>query len=186
MRRLLAMLMMALFVVGSAACNRRDGDEPAPAIDAALMAYLSEARALHHTANVKEDSGDLAGAAAAIERLIAAPRPHGADKPAPEIAEVLADANARLAELRVKQGDLDKADAAVRAGLELAPDVTYFRGHLFEIDGLLEEARAKKLAADGKADEAEKARQRAMQKLEEAVRIQEQVIKRTLPKEGGS
>ena len=78
MRRLLAMLMMALFVVGSAACNRRDGDEPAPAIDAALMAYLSEARALHHTANVKEDSGDLAGAAAAGDRGPAT----GADGPA--------------------------------------------------------------------------------------------------------
>jgi tetratricopeptide (TPR) repeat protein len=186
MRRLFTMLLMAIVLVGAAACNRRDGEEPAPAIDAPLMAYLSEARALHHVANVKEDSGDLAGAAAAIERLIAAPRPHTGDKPAPEITEVVADAQARLAELRVKQGELDKAEAAVRAGLELAPEATYFRGHLFEIDGLLEEARAKKLAADGKADEAEKARQRALQKLEEAVRIQEQVIKRTLSKEAGS
>jgi tetratricopeptide (TPR) repeat protein len=154
-------------------------DEGAPVVDTEIMAYLSEARALHHQANLKEDANDLDGAIAAMDRLAAAKRPHP-ERTVPEIDEVLADTYARLAELELKKGDLDEAARAVDKGLERAPEPTYFRGHLVEVQGLVEEARAARLADAGKAAEAAKARERAIALLEEVVKIQDQVIQRSL------
>jgi tetratricopeptide (TPR) repeat protein len=173
---------LALFVALAIAigCARRDGepDGSGPVVDMDLMAFLSEARALHHQANLKEESGDLTGAAAAMERLTNARRPH--DGKAPEVEEVLADAYARLAELELRRGSLPKADDAVKNGLVHAPDPTYFRGHLIEVEGLIEEARASSLADAGQSGEAARAREKAIQLLEEVVRIQDQVIQRSL------
>lgn len=174
---------LAIFVLG-VACGRKDENDPPP-VDTEIMAFLSEARALHHQANIKEESGDLPGAIGAMERLVAAKRPHP-DRPTPEVDEVLADAYARLAELELRRGALDRARTAVESGLEHAPDPTYFRGRLIEVDGLVEEARAAELADAGKADEAARAREKAIELLEEVVRIQDQVIQRSLAnKEAG-
>lgn len=183
LRAVMLLLALALAV----GCGRRDGDgDGAPAVDTELMAFLSEARALHHQANLREDAGDLAGAIASMERLVAAQRPHP-ERPAPEVDEVLADAYARLAELRLRKGDLTSAADAVARGLERAPDPTYFRGRLVEVQGLVEEARAAELADAGRPEEAARARERAIQLLEEVVRIQDQVIKRSLAnREAGS
>jgi tetratricopeptide (TPR) repeat protein len=185
-----ALVLLGCAVVLTASllgCGRRDGgadsDGGAAVVDTDLMAFLSEARAFHHQANLKEEAGDLAGAAAAMERLTAARRPH--DRAMPEVEEVLADAYARLAELDLRQNDSGRAAAAVKNGLAHAPEPTYFRGHLLEVEGLVEEARAGTLADAGKADEAARARERAIQLLEEVVRIQDQVIQRSLSKEAG-
>jgi tetratricopeptide (TPR) repeat protein len=187
---LLLALLVAFGVVP--ACSRHldpRADEGTP-VDTEIMAFLSEARALHHEANLKEESGDLPGAVSAVERLVAARRPHpdrtGAiPQSPPEIEEVLADAYARLAELRLKQGQLDPAAGAVKSGLEHVAEATYFRGHLVEVQGLVEEARAAQLADAGNAAEAAKAREHAIQLLEEVVKIQDQVIQRSLGKDGG-
>jgi tetratricopeptide (TPR) repeat protein len=182
---LLVALAMAFGVVP--ACSRHEGgaDDGTP-VDTEIMAFLSEARALHHEANLKEESGDLGGAVAAMERLVGARRPHADRKAAPpEVEEVLADAYARLAELRLKKGELDPAAAAVKSGLEHVAEATYFRGHLVEVQGLVEEARAAQLADAGNAAEAAKAREHAIQLLEEVVKIQDQVIQRSLGKDGG-
>lgn len=186
--RLYAILGVALALAVTAGtlgsgCSRRDGAEgsdngASQVVDTALMAYLSEARALHHQANLKEDASDLAGAAAAMERLTTAPRPH--DGKAPEVQEVLADAYARLAELELRRGELARAAEAVKAGLIHAPEPTYFKGHLIEVQGLIEEARAADLQDAGKNEEAIAARERAISLLEEVVRIQDQVIQRSL------
>jgi tetratricopeptide (TPR) repeat protein len=165
-------------------CSRHDGTDEGTPVDTEIMAFLSEARALHHEANMKEESGDLAGAVSAMERLVAARRPHP-ERKGPEVEEVLADAYARLAELRLKKGELDPAAGAVKSGLEHVAEATYFRGHLVEVQGLVEEARAAQLADAGNAAEAAKARERAIQLLEEVVKIQEQVIQRSLGKDGG-
>jgi hypothetical protein len=179
--RLLLVLVLALSL---AACARRseETDGGAPVVDTELMAFLSEARALHHEANLKEDSGDLAGATATMERLTNAARPHDGPgkKPLPEVEEVLADAYARLAELELRQNALPGAAEAIQSGLAHAPDSTYFRGHLLEVEGLVEEARAASLADAGKTEEAARARARAIGLLEEVVRIQDQVIQRSL------
>jgi hypothetical protein len=186
-------LVHAIVIVAAAAsalgagCGReRDGSAPGcpstegPAIDRPTMAFLSIARSLHHEADLHESGGDIAGATAALERLVAVPAPAAA-----EVDEVLADAHARLAELRLRRGDFEGAGRDVRAGLDHARAPTYFRGHLLEVEGLVEEARARMLADAGKPGEAQQARAKAMAVLEEAVEMQEQVIARALA-DGGN
>ncbi len=175
--------LVVVFLAASLACSRRDagdGEPPPPPIDTELMAFLSEARALHHQANLREDLGDLDGAIAAMERLAAAPHSRPRERTPPEIEEVLADTYARVAELRLRKGDLEAAVRAVETGLTHAPDSTYFRGHLLEISGLVEETRAGIADDAGQPDAARQSRQRAIALLEEVVRIQEAVIQRSL------
>jgi hypothetical protein len=158
--------------------GRVAGDAGTP-VDTEVMAFLSEARALHHQANLRESAGDGTGATEAIDRLVRAERPHPAEK-IPEVEEVLADAFARLAELHLARRDVEGALHAVDQGLAHAPSPTYFRGHLLEVQGIIEEARAAELADAGKKDDSAKARAHASELLQEAVRVQEQVIGRAL------
>lgn len=181
-RRGLLVLFAAALALSSAACDRHSTGttgEDAPVVDMDLMAFLSEARALHHQANLKEESGDLAGAANAMQRLVNARQPHGGAK-TPEVEEVLADAYARLAELELKQNHLEPAGKAVESGLAHTTEPTYFKGHLVEVQGLVEEARSAELADAGKPQEAARSREKAIQLLEEVVRIQDQVIQKSL------
>jgi hypothetical protein len=163
------------------ACSRREGAgcpgsaTSADAVDEPLLAFLSAARSLHHEADTKLAAGDAPGAVAALERLIAMPAPSRV-----EVAEVLADTHARLAELRLGQGDIDGGAREVQVGLERVQGATYFRGHLLEVSGLIEEARASALADAGKGEEAARVRARAVGLLEEAVEVQERVIDRAL------
>jgi tetratricopeptide (TPR) repeat protein len=171
--------VLAIGVAVAIGCRGRENGEQdsTQLVDVELMAFLSEARALHHQANLKEESNDLPGATTAMQRLVSARRP---GKTTPEVNEVLADAYARLAELQLRQGALAPAAEAIKSGLGHAPEPTYFRGHLVEVEGLVEEARAAGLADAGKPEEAARARERAIQLLEEVVRIQDQVIQRSL------
>jgi tetratricopeptide (TPR) repeat protein len=188
-KRVLAMLGAATIFASLAlyGCPPADGgkatqgtsSEAGTPIDTELMAYLSAARALHHQANLKEDGGDLPGAIAAMNRLVGLQRPFPG-RTVPEIEEVLADAYARLAELRLKNDQTDDALKDIAQGLAHAKEPTYFRGHLVEVQGIVEEARYRMLADAGKKDEADKAKARAIQLLDEAVNIQRQVIERTL------
>jgi len=183
-----ALTVCAVLAVAAAqpGCARsRDGGAPRSAedagapVDVAVMAYLSEARALHHQANVHEGTGDVGAAIAPLERLVGAPRPHAGDE-VPEVDEVLADTHARLADLRLRAGDIDGAAREVKDGMAHAPGATYFRGHLLEVGGIVEEARAASLADAGKADEAARARAGAIDLLRRAVEIQEKVIEASL------
>lgn len=151
-----------------------------PAIDEAVMAFLSGARALHHEADIHEKDGDVDGAVASLRRLVAMPAPS-----AVEVQEVLADAHARLAELELLEGDVAGATRDVEAGLRTVQGPTYFRGHLLEVQGRVEEARANALADAGKSDQAAAAKARALTALEQAVHVQEQVIEHALADGGG-
>ena len=166
------------------ACGKASprGDDGAP-FDVETMAYLSEARALHHQAGIKEDAGDVAGAIATMSRLTSAARPHP-ERKVPEVEEVLADAFARRAELELRDGKPDAALGSVREGLGHAEAPTFFRGHLVEVQGLIEKARGASLADAGKPEEAKAARDRAIRLLDEAVKIQEGVVNASL--EGGA
>ncbi len=181
--RPLALLLAIALSLG--ACTRRPGadDDPVP-IDVQTMAYLSEARAFHHQASLKEETNDLPGAIASLERLTRAARPHP-DRAVPEVEEVLADAYARLAELELQAGDLAGAERAVKEGLGHATEPTFFRGHLVEVQGLVEKARSASLADAGRPDEARAARERAIQLLDEAVKIQDKVVQGSL-RDGGA
>lgn len=158
------------------------GDDGAP-IDVETMAYLSEARALHHQAGIKEDTGDIPAAIAAMARLTSAQRPHP-ERKVPEVEEVLADAYARKAELELRTNDTGAALGSVQEGLKHAESPTFFRGHLLEVEGLIEKARGSAFADAGKNDEAKAARDRAIRLLDEAVKVQEGVVNASL--DGGS
>jgi hypothetical protein len=151
---------------------REDGGTP---IDTDVMAYLSLARSLHHQANLSEDSRDVPGAIAPLEHLVRAPKPHEGTK-VPEVEEVLADTYARMAELRLRTSDLTAAEADVREGLTHAPDPTYFRGHLLEVMGIIDEVRASGLADAGLVGAAEQTRAKARELLKQAVAVQEEVL----------
>jgi len=156
--------------------------QAAVVVDPVLLAFLSKARSAHHSADAFEASGDIVGAIAELEALTRGPRP-GGDKPLVEVSEVLSDTHARLADLQSGRGQFDAAIEHVDSGLKLATNVTYFRGHLFEVRGLVEERRAKSLEQSGETDKAKDARKAAISAFDEAVRIQDQVILEAL---GGS
>jgi hypothetical protein len=180
-----------IWVLGASGCAKsapisaREPEDGGLPIDTDVMAYLSLARSLHHQANVREDSNDLPGAIAPLERLVREQEPHRGTR-VPEVEEVLADTYARLAELRLRNRDVEEASQDVRAGLSHAPESTYFRGHLLEVEGVLEETRAAQLFDAGRAEEATRARARAFDLLNQAVEVQEQVVTKSLGDEAGA
>jgi len=179
--------LVLLLAFSGLGCARRDGPDrdcppaadSAALVDPTLLAFLSLARSAHHKADVKEEGQDLAGAIAELDALVRRRVP-GAGAPAAEIREVLADTRARLADLKSRQGLFAEAEREISSGLELAREPNYFRGHLFEVRGAVEERRAKSLEKAGSRAEAEQAKQRALEAFEEAIRIQAGVIERSL------
>jgi hypothetical protein len=174
-------LLMALGGGLLARCDRSDSvksDESA-VVDNELLAFLSLARARHHEANLLEQSGDFNGAIAALQKIVDAPKPHPGQR-LPEVEEVLADTYARMAELKLGQNDVAGARHDVETGLLHVTDPTYFRGHLLEDYGIVEETRTATLRDAGDDAEAEKARLHALSLLREAVNVQESVIGRVL------
>ena len=182
---LLAFALAVLLALGASlsACSR---EEPSPArctpedagtpVDPLLLAFLSRARSAHHLADDHEGAGDLNAALQPLAQLVAGPLPRvGSSELAPEVREVLADTRARLADLRSRLGAYDQAISDVHAGLEQARDPNYFRGHLLETEGLVEERRAKALQASNPSA-AGAARQRAIGLLEQAMSVQSSVI----------
>jgi hypothetical protein len=170
-------IALALALTGLAGCAQKTCDDTASStpVDPVLMSFLGSARAAHHLADGREEKGDLAGAEAALGSLLSGPLPPKKD--AAEVREVLADTRARLADFRSRRDDFDAALGDVQKGLELVPEQSYFRGHLFETRGLIEERRTKALTASGDSVGAAQARERALAAFEEAMRIQQAVIK---------
>ena len=164
-----------------AGCSKRERDEDCVServVDPVLLAFLSQARSAHHVADQREAEGDVAAALRALETLTSAQKPPGG---APEVEEVLADTRARSADLLSRAGRFDQAEAELSAGLENAKAASYFRGHLFEVRGLLEERRGKALRSAGRGQEADQARDRSLTAYEEAMKIQAEVIRRATP-----
>jgi hypothetical protein len=159
-------------------CSGLDAGTP---VDPLLLAFLSRARAAHHVADEQESTGDLAAAITPLAALTSGPLPHapGAQL-APEVREVLADTHARLADLRSRQGAFELALVDVQAGLENANEPNYFRGHLLETEGLVEERQAKALETKDPSAAAA-ARARAIGLLEQAMAVQAQVIDSATP-----
>jgi hypothetical protein len=188
MRRALSTLAVSLaLAVPLAGCGRPGNDAgdcacaAEPVVDAALLAFLSKARAAHHQADLAQEDGNLDLAIAALEPIASGPRPasvHG--EAPPEVAEVIADTRARLADLRSDLGHFAAAGEDIAQGLALATKPTHFRGHLYEVSGLVHERQAKALAAQGDEAGAAAARARALDAFEMAIKIQDQVITEAL------
>jgi hypothetical protein len=149
-------------------------------VDPELMAFLSKARAAHHKADIAEKEGNLAAAVEHVSGIVDGPLP----AVTPEVSEVLSDAYARRAGLEAKLERFDDAAFDVERGLGFAPETSYFRGHLFEVLGNVEEARASALAAEGDARGGEDAASDALDAYGEAIRIQDEVIQRALAPSG--
>jgi hypothetical protein len=171
-----------LSVLAFSACAKKErGDDCGSSehvVDPVLLAFLSQARSAHHVADEQEAKGDTAAALRALEALTQSARPPGS---APEVDEVLADTQARIADLLSRAGRFDPADQAIERGLESARAPSYFRGHLFEVRGLIEERREKALRATSRGQEADKARERSLAAYEEAMKIQAEVIQKAAP-----
>jgi len=182
LRTLLCVALASALACAAMGCAKERAPEGTSreGVDTVLLAFLSQARALHHEANLREEEGDVAGARAAMQRLVEAKRPS-----TPEVFEVLADAYARKAELEVRQGDLSAAAESVQQGLTHATDRGYFRGHLLETSGVVDEARARALTDAGRNEEAAVVRKRALSALEEAISMQAEVIDKALSADGG-
>jgi tetratricopeptide (TPR) repeat protein len=147
----------------------------APVVDATLLAFLSKVRAAHHQADLSQDEGDLDLAIAALEPVVTAAHPSS-----PEAIEVIADTRARLADLRSDLGHYDAALADVEAGLALADPPTHFRGHLFEMKGVVLERRYHALEAAGEPEAAEKSKAEALEAFRKAIEVQDRVIDEAL------
>lgn len=175
-----AVICAALLLLGSVLvrCNQR-ATEHETVVDSEVLAFLSLARAHHHEANLLEQSGDARGAITALRKITEAPKPHPGQR-IPEVEEVLADTFARIAELELQLHDDAAARRDVESGLLHATEPTYFRGHLLEVYGIVEETRTGELLDAGREAEAAEARTHALQLLREAVNVQEGVIARVL------
>ncbi len=173
---LLAAFALACSLAGAAGCAKRESARgvAGEVVDEPLLAWLSSTRALHHEADIQEDQGQLGGAIATLERLLAKAPP----RKTPESDEVMADTRARLGDLRSRQGDFDAAMRDVDAGIALVPKVSYYAGHLLEVRGMIEQRRGDALVAKGDADGGSKAKERAMKAYEEAISVQDEVIRR--------
>jgi hypothetical protein len=177
-RSLLLIVLAALLAAG---CSKQAADDCGPTervVDPVLLAFLSQARSAHHVADQREAAGDTAAALRALHGLVDGPKP---PQGAPEVGEVLADTYARIADISSRAGRFDQADTALEAGLSNAKQPSYFRGHLFEVRGLVEERREKALRGSGRGLEADQARGRSLSAYEEAMKIQAEVILKASP-----
>jgi hypothetical protein len=204
-RRLALASVIALAALAAVACGKQaaDTESVAPAassrakaaapagcacageavVDPALLAFLSKARAAHHQADLAEDDKDTKRALAALGQITSGPLPGGKPVPA-EVAEVIADARARLADLESSAGDLDAALREIDAGLAYAVTPTHFRGHLFEVKGIVLERRIAALKEKGDSKGAERVKSEAITAFNEAIEIQNKVIEAALPGAG--
>jgi hypothetical protein len=202
MRRLALASALVAASLGLGACGKADLETVAPAassptrtaaapggaactcagevvVDPALLAFLSKARAAHHQADLAEDAKDTQRALAALAQITTGPLPGGTPVPA-EVAEVIADARARLADLESSAGDVDTALREIEAGLTYAVAPTHFRGHLFEVKGIVLERRIAALKEKGDSKGAEQVKGEAIAAFNEAIEIQNKVIEGAL------
>jgi len=171
--RTLTLLLGLLLAHRDHACT---ADTTATPVDPALLAFLSRARSAHHIADSQEEQHP-ARALATLRTVLDGPLPGQAEARPAEVLEVLADTGARVADLESQGQDFDGAVQSVNRALAWVPQASYFRGHLYEVLGLVEERRAHALAQSGKGEAAEQAKGRALAAFEQSMSIQSEVIR---------
>lgn len=166
-------LGLTVLALHGTACEPQGGEV---VVDPALVAFLSKARAAHHRADIAEGDGDRKAAIEALSSIIEGPLP----RTSPEVVEVVADTRARRADLRSQEGDFDGARRDVDDGLASAVAITHFRGHLYEVGGLIAERRAAALEKAGDGAGAKLAKEQAIGLYEKAIEVQDRVIREAL------
>lgn len=153
--------------------------QPEDALDEQLMVTLLEAKNFHHKANVYEMNGELDKAVAEIRKVLTIKFP--AD--APEAAEAVLDARARLAKLLMKLDKLDEAEKVVATGIKSAKSESFFLANLYTVAGQLHEARANKLKdSTTDADRAafKEHSRKAIEAFDKSIKINEAIQKRLM------
>lgn len=177
-----------IFAVFAIACLSEDAPPPPnptvcpPAVQGEpvapeLMAFLSRARSAHHAADLHEENGRIEQAIRTLRDVTSAPK---FETPPTEVREVLADTHARIADLESRREQFEAAETSIQRGLELARETTYFRGHLYEVRGLVFERQAKKYQKEGNGDAAKASTEKALSAFEESMKIQSQVIQQAV------
>lgn len=167
----------------AAGCGRDRCDESAPdggtEVDSTLLAFLSRARAAHHRADLYSDQP--ARALAVLEEITSGPLPGTPGRRPTEVREVLADTEARIASLHSELGHDQEAVTHVQRGLSQLTEDSYFRGHLYEVLGVVEQRRAERLAKAGQGDLSAQAKERALAAFERSMEINARVIQKAAP-----
>jgi hypothetical protein len=170
-------LLLALLILscsrGERSCGPSTGSAP---VDAALLAFLSRARAAHHIADAQEEHQPQE-ALKTLLSIVEGPLPGRPDTRPAEVLEVLADTAARVADLESQAEDFEAAVHSVSNALSWVPEPSYFRGHLYEVMGLVEERRSRALTRAGNTAAAEAAKNRALLAFEQSMTIQAEVIR---------
>ncbi len=180
MRAVAKLCLAAVLLQLTLGCSRSQRDcsasESQPIVEPGLLSFLSRARAAHHLADNQERTHPEQ-ALATLRAVLNGPKPGTPSGLTPEVREVLADTAARVADMESSLGRFNEATRTVHEALGWVPDVSYFRGHLFEVMGLIEERLARTLDQQQKPSEAQIARSRAMAAFEQSMEIQAEVIR---------
>ncbi len=179
-RPTVVLLRLALCLLVTFACSHgerscRPENMGAP-VDPALLAFLSRARAAHHVADGLEEQHPQ-DALRTLRAVLEGPLPGRAETRPAEVLEVLADTTARVADLESQARDFDAAVLSISEALPWVPEPSYFRGHLYEVLGIVEERRARVLTESGNAQSADQAKNRSLAAFETSMSIQAEVIR---------
>jgi tetratricopeptide (TPR) repeat protein len=145
--------------------------QPGDALSEELMLALSMAKNLHHKADVYLREMKSDEAVAALKQILAIRFPEGA----PEREDVTLDARARLAKLLASQGKLDEALTTTDDGIKTATRRSFFLANLHAVRGEILEGRALQIE-NSQPDQAKKLRHDAIQSLDEAIQIENQLL----------
>ena len=171
---------LSLWLLLAFSCSRGDRScrpegSSAP-VDPALLAFLSRARSAHHLADSQEERRPEQ-ALTTLRAVLDGPLPGRAETRPAEVLEVLADTSARIADLQSQAQDFDGAAQSISKALPWVPEPSYFRGHLYEVLGIVEERRARALTQSGNVSAANDAKNRALTAFEQSMNIQAEVIR---------
>ena len=146
--------------------------EPENALSEELMVSLGQARNFHHKADLLLRSGKTEEAAAAVEAVLAIRFP----PEAPETEDVILDTHARLAKLRILQGQLEGAMSLVDEGIALSTRDSFFLANLHTVRGEVFEATAN--AAEPNSEAAKQATIDAISAFDASIKINEGLLEK--------
>jgi uncharacterized protein (TIGR03382 family) len=168
-----AAVAVALALVVGGAIRAAPSAEPGDVIDERLMVALGEAKSLHDKAKIYLGDGNTHDAVATLRQILSVQFP----LTSPEAEDVRNDARALLAKLLAEQGLLDEAMVIVDEGLAAANRESFFVANLHAVKGRLHHARSQEFA-DPSGPDAIAEKRRAIDELDRAIQIDEEIQKR--------
>ncbi len=181
---LLVMIVVAIPLWQLAGCNKTSTEsesnraalttlaDPETALSKELMVSLGQAKNFHHKADVLMSDGKLDEAADEVAKILQIPFP----KDAPESEDALLDTRARLATMRIAQGQLETAMELVDGAIANARRESFFLANVHTVRGEIFEAQA--AAAEAGSDEAKQAKRSAIASFDTSIQINARILKK--------